>query len=117
MIDVRSNADGADIRIPDGDGRIFLGAFVLLVDGENAHDSTARARDDSVGQISVGGDEDVTGQFANWDLIGGFLEFEDLLVDELRVFVNNKIGVERTRITRLLPGLFGMAALSRKSDS
>lgn len=38
----------------------------------------------------------MTWEFADWDHIGGFLEFENLLVDEGALFVYNKVRVHGT---------------------
>lgn len=35
----------------------------------------------------------MVGEFIDWDLVGCFLEFDDLLVDEFGFFVNDKVGV------------------------
>ena len=90
------DADGAEIGIPNGytGGLRFGGGGLLgLVDAEDAHDGAARAGDDAIGKVAVSGDEDVTGEFADWHLVGSFLQFDDLLVDELGSLVDDEVGV------------------------
>lgn len=40
----------------------------------------------------------MSGEFSYWNLVGCFLEFDDLLIDELRIFVNNNVRVHRASI-------------------
>lgn len=88
------DADGTEVGVADGDagGRGF-GGLLGLVDGEDSHDGAAGAGDDAVGEVAVGGDEDVAGELANGDLVRSFLEFDDLLVDELRFLMHDEVWV------------------------
>jgi len=71
---------------------------LAVVNAEDAHDYASRTGDDAVGEVAVGADENVAGKFADGDVFGGFLEFKDLLVDELGFFVDNEVGVERALV-------------------
>lgn len=59
---------------------------------------------------------DVTGQFSDGYIVRGFLELEDLLVDELALFVDDKIGIERA-LGRVFARLGGASTGTGKRDS
>lgn len=90
------DANKADVGIADGDGGTGTFCAFGLVDAEDAHDRAAGAGDYLVGEVAVGGDEDVTGEFTDGNHIGGFLEFEDLLVDESTFLMHDKVRVHGT---------------------
>lgn len=93
------DADETDVGVADCNSRArAFGAFGL-VDGEDTHNSTARAGDYFVGEVTVGRDEDVAGKFTDWDHIGGFLQFENLLIDESAFFVHDEIRVHGTTLS------------------
>ena len=55
MRGVCGDANGTKVGISDGDARgRRLGGLLGLVDGEDAHDSAAGARDNTVGEVAVG---------------------------------------------------------------
>lgn len=110
------DADKADVGVADCDsGPRALGTF-RLVDREDAHDGAARAGDDFVGEVAVGRDEDVARKFTNWDHIGGFLEFEDLLIDESAFFVHDEVRVHRAALC-LVSGDVRAVAGPREGDT
>ena len=53
LVDVCGDANGAEVRISDGDGRVLLAAF-RLVDREDAHYCASRPRHDSICEVAVG---------------------------------------------------------------
>lgn len=110
------DTDKADVRVADCDGGPrALGTFGL-VDREDTHDGAAGARDDFVGEVTVGGDEDVAWELADWDHIGGFLEFENLLIDECAFFVYDKVRVHGTTFC-LVAGDVWTVAGPREGDT
>jgi hypothetical protein len=40
-------------------------------------------------------------QFTDWNLIWRFLKLDNLLINKLRLFMNHKIGVQRTLFSRI----------------
>lgn len=87
-----------------------------MIDGEDAHDGAPRARDDHVGEVPLGGDEDVAWELADRDLVWRFLELENLRVDELRLFVNYKVRIHWA-FGLIIPSGARVAARPGQSDS
>jgi hypothetical protein len=54
------------------------------------------------------------GEFSNGNLVGGFLEFDNLLIHELRALVNHNIRIHRTGV---LSGHFCSVAYPGQGDS
>ena len=106
MAGVGGDTDGAEVGVADGDaGGLFVrGGLGGLVDGEDTHYGAARAGDDTVGEVTVGGDDDMAREFADGDLVGGFLKFDDLLVNEVGFFMEDEVGVEGALFACVLAG-------------
>jgi hypothetical protein len=57
----------------------------------------------------------MTWQFSHGDLIGSFLKLDDLLIDELGLFMHDEVGVQRA-LRSLLVRYSLATALPRQSD-
>ena len=95
MCDVCLDADGSEVGVSDGDCAAAFVVLLAVVDAEDAHDDASRAGDDAVCEVSIRADEDVAGEFADGDIVVGFLQFYYLLIDELRFLVDDKVWIER----------------------
>ena len=95
MREICLDANGAKIWISNCDSAIA--SFVVLlavVDAEDAHYNASRAGHDAVSKISICTDENVTRELAHWHIIRSFLQFEHLLIYELRLLVNDKVRIQ-----------------------
>jgi hypothetical protein len=59
----------------------------------------------------------MTRQFTNRNLVGGFLELENLLVHKLALLVMDDVRVERAFLIWLVAWHFGATALPRKGEA
>jgi hypothetical protein len=56
-------------------------------------------------------------QLTHWNIVWRFLQFEDLLIDELRLLVHHEERVERTFVTTIGRCVGSPGTCSRKCDS
>jgi hypothetical protein len=59
---------------------------------------------------------DVTRQFTDGDVVWGFLQLDDLLIDKVTFFVDDKVGVQGTG-SRVFAGLCGTSTCTRQSET
>jgi hypothetical protein len=117
LVDIGGDANCAKVRVTDSNCSLLF-TTLLLVNGKDTHNCASGTGNDSVGKVSVGRDKDVAGQFTHRDLVRGFLELENLLVDELTFFVVDNVGIEGTLLAwRLVTRLLGASATPRKSQA
>ena len=95
MVDICVNSNSPYIWIPNGHGAASSAAL-RLVYREDAQNCASVAGLNPICQVTICRDQNVSRQLSYRNLVWSFLELQDLLINELRLFMDDEVGVERT---------------------